>query len=418
MKKFKALLLGMLMVLCLGVLTACGVKEPTEDDVKEALEDKEYLPGSKKGEDKKDVDYEISVDKVRMSDDKDEARVTCTLVVKEGSVETSTEYKIKFKLRDDKSWKVKEVEAGDAETKLVSGITDDDIKELVKSIYVYVDNASIDFDDETTTFKIGDHDTDLEGMKDTVTLECTGEEGFSKYSFDLEVEFYYSTYDNKWYVNNKKVENIETSYADGYEVEFTKEDIAADLKNVTQTLPVMGEYYEFTDENATIEVTKIGETEYDNYYSYTTVTIKYTISDVVMEVELELEYYYDDDGWEFQWIEKGTVLSFDSDIIGTYKGTDGDKNITIVIKNEFYKEDSRNLAAEVTVTTNGITYSYSAYVSNYEPSDEGYISIAGYEWITEPSDASYYKESYTGSFANGAITPRYSWDKWSFTKQQ
>ena len=310
MKKLRSFLIAL--VLCIGVvsLTACGkVKEPTVADVEKVLKDCGYLKDDSK--DKKDKDdeadsgelllagvstdvtvlekkdkdeedakddakeeeeesedkddskddkddskdsaagysYEITIDKCKLNDDKDQAKVEATLSEKDGPVEKKTEFEIKFKLKDDKkTWKAKEkdVEAGEPETKLVSGISDKEAEKLIKDYYsVYVGDTYIETEDFSKLEKT-DSKLDEEGMKDDVKYSVEASTKRYDLSFDIEVSFrYFMGYGGEsgyWSIDNIEADSssVKKEVSEAFKFEPDEAALTEFIKNYGLYLYVVG----------------------------------------------------------------------------------------------------------------------------------------------------------------------------------
>lgn len=415
MKKSKKLLLAMLVAGSMAVLTACGMKEPTEDDVMEALIDEEIID-----EDEED-NYTVTIDKVSLDEEDEEAKVTCLVVSKEGSMEVTNKYKIRFKYRDDKSWRPKEVELKDTETKLVAGIEDEEAAELVEDMYLSVDGTGVSMDDEDVTFKAGKHENDLENMQDTVTFECTASSGYYELAFNLEVVFQFYSYDTDgyWSYIDYSVTDVETEYAENYTLEPTAEEVAEALAENDEKFYAMSEKYLYASEGAEITDFTAEEAEISEYYAYVPVTFTYKYEETSIKLSASLVYYYyESDGWVFDYVDDYELLDFHCGLTGTYSGKSGDNTVTIKFL-DTYNAEKYGMDAEVSVTTaEGVSYSYKAYVTSWAPSDENEFAITAGDWIVEPADGYYYTSSYYGNLKDGSLVSNSSWNPWTFTKQQ
>lgn len=454
MKKFRFLVLAMLLVLSMALFTGCSkVKEPTLEEVEEALRDEGYLPEDEEDSDKDDedadkdeessdeestedesaeeeskkedkVEWSVTIDKNKLNDDKDKATVDCTLTVKDGSMETTTEFEVEFKLRDDKTWKCRDVEQGDSETKLVEGISDDLATKLLEetSFSIDAEDAYL-YSEDVTSITLGEHENDLENMQDVVTVTVTGESGVRMFEFDVKVTFYYDQYDewgDGWYISNKEVlDGAKVDYAEGYQLDASPENV---IKMITaedayESVYFLGTYYDFYSEDVEITDMEVGDYELDGS-SWIEIPCSWTVKsgDVTLEMEADLEFYFDGESWAYDWMYNDVVTSWSSDIIGTWKGVDEDYgNVTIEIPNEL-NEDG-DLFATVTIATaeNG-TYSYYADVYDYYAAD-GSIDLYFEEWITMPKDGDEYAYvNYDGTIVDGVWTGSYSWDNYEFTK--
>jgi hypothetical protein len=227
MKKIKYLIVCLFVMLAFFAFTACGVKEPTQADVEKALQDEGYLPGGSddKDSDKDDDDdddddddadsddtssekddstYTINLDKVKLNDDKDKATVEATVVVSSGSVNATTGYKLTFKLKDDKTWKLKgDIETTDETTYELLGLTDSDAAATLLNDDNYcalsTDLCTIYFyNANELNVTVNSHDINNDELYDTVNLTVEGKCDEYSYKLTMNGEFYYSTYSNSW----------------------------------------------------------------------------------------------------------------------------------------------------------------------------------------------------------------------------
>ncbi len=419
MKKFKTLLLGSLMVMTFSILTACGkVPEPTADDVIEALVDEDVITK----EQKKEGNFEVKINEVEINEDQDKATVECEFTIQDGPISKTTEYEIKFKIRDDnETWKVRKgkVEAGETKSELTEEITDEKVKELIAYDSFSAEDEYISLSDDTTTYEIKEHSLDKEAMTDTVTVEGVATEGYRVISFTVKYTFAYS---GSWYWSSDEVTESSAEFVDGYEIEELKtEDFAQMLADDGESFWIMGYYYDADSEDVTISDVVLGEIEYNGRYAYADVTFVVKEADVELALDSEVVLYFDTDTseWSFNYFNDYTLTSFKCGAIGTWKGTNNEDTVVITIKDTLVEDDD-NLSASITITTpEGVTGTYDAYIYEYEP-DNLYMSIEDLEWTTEPSDTSLYKETFYGYYDETISTfkGRYSWDKWSFTKEQ
>lgn len=419
MKKFKALLLGSVMVFALGMLTACGkVPEPTVDDVVEALVDEDVITKEQKKEGK----YEVKINDIDINDDQDKATVECEFTIQDGPISKTTEYEIKFKIRDDKeTWRVRsgKVEAGETKSELTEEISDDKAKELIAWDSFEVEDEYVSMDDENTTYEIKEHKLDKEAMTDTVTVEGTAKEGYLDITFTVKYTFSYS---GNWYLTTDEVTESSSEYVDGYEITDLKtEDFATMLADDGESFWVMGYYYNADSEDVTISDVVLGEIEYSGSYAYADVSFVVKEADVEFVMDSEVVLYFDTETseWAFNYFNDYSLTSFKCGAIGTWKGTNNEDTVVITIDDTLVEDDD-NLSASITITTpEGVTGTYDAYINEYEPGNL-YMSIEDLDWTTEPSDTSLSKETFYGYYDETISTFKgaYSWDKWSFTKQQ
>ncbi len=417
MKKFKALILGSIMVFSFAMLTACGeVPEPTEDDVMDALVDEDLITK----EFKKEGDYELKIDKIKINDDQDRATVDCTLTVQNGPISTSTEYEVKFKIRDDKeSWKTKSAEVGEVKTELTKEITDEEIEDALSWESISVEDYYISLSDDDVDYKIGKHNLDKESNSDTVVITGTSDEGYLTISFEVEFKFVYS---GGWYASSENVTDSSVEYAEGYEIdEISDEDFQTMLADEYESIYVMGYGYDADSDDVTISEVKLDEIEYNDNYSYADISFTVAEGDVEFTVDSEVTLYYDldEEEWEFYYFNDYEITSFTCGSQGKWTGTNDEDTVIITVEDELYEDDDY-LKATVDVTTkDGVKYSYAAYVSEYEPGNL-YMAIIGDEWIVEPTDTTVEMYTYYGYYDEDitTYTPDYTYKKFTFTKQQ
>lgn len=419
MRKFKALMLGTVMLCAVSMFTACGkVAEPTEDEVIDALVREDVMTKDQK----KEGDFKIEIEKVKINDDQDKATVDCKLQIQDGPLSKTTEYEIKFKYdEDDKEWNVRKGKTtkGEVTTELTKEIEDDKVKDLISWESFYAEDEYVSLSDEDTTYEISKHKLDKKAMTDTVTITGTSKSGYLDIEFTVEYTFMYS---GSWYANSENVVETSSEYVDGYEIEeLSTADFGQMLYDDGESFWVMGYYYDADSDKVAISDVTLGEVEYNGSYSYADVTFTVKEDDVVFTLDSEVVLWFDADSskWEFDYFNSYTLTSFKCDAIGTWNGKNGDDTVVITI-NDTLVEDDDNLSATVTITTpEGITGTYSAYVYEYKPGDL-YMSIEDIEWITEPTEGGVYREDFYGKFDETMTTfkGRYTWDDWSFTKQQ
>ncbi len=419
MKKFKSLVLGTTMLLAVTMLAACGkVAEPTTDEVIEALVDEKVLTKEQKKEGK----FEVKIKDVSINDDQDKATVECELSMQDGPLSKITEYEVKFKYdEDDKEWKVRKnkLEAGETKTELTKEIDDEKVKELIEWESFYASEKYVSLSSDSTKYEIDSHKLDKEAKTDTVTITGTAVSGY--YNVEFEVEYVFS-YGSSWYESSENVVESSTSYVDGYEIEeFSAAEFAQMLRDDSESFWIMGYSYDVDSDDVTISDVKAGEIEYNNSYAYVDVTFTVKEADVEMTIDSDVVLWFDEDKskWNFNYFDEYTLTSFKCDAIGTWDGTYGDNTVVLTI-NDTLVEDDDNLSVTVTITSpEGVTGTYSAYVSEYEPGNL-YMAIEDIEWTTEPSDTTIYRETFYGYYDEEmtSFKGRYTWDDWSFTKQQ
>lgn len=450
MKKFKTIVLTLVMVLAMAVLTGCGVEEPTLEDVEEALADEGYLPeeDEDKDEDKKDeattdeegessedaskdedakdkVEWSVKIDKCKLNDDKDKADVDATLTVKNAYTETTTEFEIEFKLRDNKSWKCRDVEKGDSETKLIAGVPDDEIPALLEWQSVYIEdindsgNSVSLYGDEIESITVDSHEEDLENMKDVVTVTIKGTEGFFEVEAKAKVTcvFFSSDFDNYWYVEEFEVaDDYSVEYTDAYNFELTEDEITQMIIDDGDDVYFLSDYYYF-DEGDISELTYEKVEPDGGYYLTMPVSFMLSYDKISMQVEADVEFYFNGSEWELNWIYNATVTEWDSEIIGTWTGTVNDTDkVTIEVPDTL--DEYGDLYATVTIDSaekGKFQYSMQLY---YYPAD-GEISTYFDEWIVQPADGDYYAyEDFDGVIGDGKWESDSSWYNFQLTKSE
>lgn len=418
MKKIKMLGLALVMTSALAMLTACGkVPEPTEDDVVEALVDEDVLTK----EQKKEKNYEVKIDKVDINDDQDRATVDCSLILSDGPISRTTEYEIKFSIRDDKeSWKVRKgkVTAGDSKTELTKEISDDEIKKLFEYESFSTENDYIELNDENTTYEIGKHKLDKEAMTDTVTITGTADEGYVKINFTVEYVFMYS---GQWFTSDEEVVEAEEEYSEGYDLSDTKaEDIIDMLATADEDFYIMGYSYKLYGDSVKIENAEFGDIEYRDTTAEVPLSFKLTQGNVSFKIDTVAHLKFDESSseWTNEYVYDTVVSEVKADIVGTWNGSDDEGNTYVLKINDTFKKNSTDLSAEVSIkTAAGASYSYTAYVSDYDI-DENTIDIYGDTWISKPSDTSVNMQSFDLKIEGTSLKSEWSWDSYTFTKAQ
>lgn len=409
MKRIKVLAVSLVLIFAIGCLTACGkVEKPTKNDVIDALIDEKYLT-----EEETDVErFGVSIEKNKLNGDEDRATVECVVTTPNGSLNKKTTYKVTFKLRDDKSWKCREVEKVSTKEELAAGITDEDAKEILAYQRILAGENNVYFSNEKTVYEIGSHETDLEAKTDKVTVTGSTETAYKTIKFEVVFTFTYSSY---WNVTSSEVVSFSEDYIESYKLEPTAEQVIADLKGKDLSLTILDTRYYFTSAGVNVSDIKVEKSQLDRNTGYVPVTFTINMSDVAATVEAKLYYYYSNSVWAFRSISEWKLVSYKCNAIGKWVGTDGDNKVTITITDEIY--NSRYLKAEVTgVAANGDEYKYSAYIDEYEP-DNSYMSVQAETWVQRPATADVDMETYNGYYASNKFTPSYSWNKWSFEKQ-
>lgn len=489
MKKLRSFLIAL--VLCIGVvsLTACGkVKEPTVADVEKVLKDCGYLKDDSK--DKKDKDdeadsgelilagvstdvtvlekkdkdedeedakddakeeeeesedkddsksddakdeakgysYEITIDKCKLNDDKNQAKVEATLSEKDGPVEKKTEFEIKFKLKDDKkTWKAKEkdVEAGEPETKLVSGISDKEAEKLIKDYYsVYVGDTYIETEDFSKLEKT-DSKLDEEGMKDDVKYSVEASTKRYDLSFDIEVSFrYFMGYGGEsgyWSIYNLEADSssVKKEVSEAFKFEPDEAALTEFIKNYGLYLYVVGTSYNTNDTNVEISNVKLDKADPgDSTYVYVPCTFDVVIDKrITVGYKCEVEYYYDDTkGWNPDYLSGSEVVDVKGDWAGTWEGTMNksyDQKPTSIDKVTIVIDDTLDADGYPTATVTIVdhdtkkgTYSWKAKLSQYGINDgSDYMYISFVEWIKKNAEVGEYDyTSISGTVTNGTFT--------------
>ncbi len=422
----KLLMLLFVAVLCVGMLTACGAEPPTDNDIAKALQKEGFIDEDIDLDDVKitheevkeaEEGYCIYVEEVDMNDDKDRTKVECTLILTEGVVQTSLPLEIDFRVRDDDSWRCKEVERGEETVLLIGNIPDEDIEEQMDYTGVSVDDAYFSMYDENVTWKAKEHKLDGEGMTDTVTFECTGEYGYKKYDFTVEIEFEYYAGGNYWSYNSVEVVDSTVDFVDAYKDVPASDDVQAELE-------ASDEYYYYRDyyyySEGDIQNLQLGEISQDNRALYIPVT--FTLADagaMTLDLSATMYYYYDnEDGWEFQYITDEDLLDLTCDAVGTWVYKTEERVYTMVIKDEM-RDDSDYMDVEITIEflLDGTSCKYRAYLYEYE-GEGGYMTVYSDSWIEQPTTSSYvYMESFSGMLEGGRFVSNSSWSTWAFDRQ-
>lgn len=405
MKKIKLLVLSLLVILSMALLSGCGkVKEPTEADVREALEDGKYIDKDDKDDDDEDgeepsnskKEVKVKVTKCKLNDDKDKAKVNASVFVTVGPIETETEYKLEFKLKDAKEgkWKCKEIERGDSTKKLISGATDEQAETVFKSAYYEVENEGIS--GRNCEVKITKHSLNEEEMFDLVTAELKGKSGIKELEFTVEMKLAYSS--TEWYQSEKTVTKSSSSYASNYKLDLSKDAVVNALKQYSSdgnTIRLFGRRVSYADVtfnsltcdpadpngSTRVSVSAKSELVYDNN--------KY-------DIDLNIDYRYTtEDGWKISYVSaSGSMTEFGG--VGKYTGKYGEDPMTVEIS-----KDGDNYVATVTINSSGDSgkYSYKASVSSFSYTDDG-LQMRFYrsEWIKEPDDGRTYS-CYTSFYA-------------------
>lgn len=419
MKKFKGLFLCLTLLFTVAMLTACGkVPEPTEKDVLKALEKEDYL-----SEEVIDNDLcSVEMKEVEIDDDKEGATVKCIVSVDGDYVRTNTEYKIKFKIKDDKeSWKVKKVTQDEVTYELIKGMDDEKLSDFLYWDTLNIDGSYIYYYNDSTTLSIVEHEINGEEMTDVVTVEVTGVSGYETITatvkYNLRYEYSYGS--GYWYNQETEVVEYSTEYVDGYEIAFTEDRIVEDIIYKRNYVYALGSYYYLTDEEVTVSNVTIGDNDYSDSWLYVPVTINVAYKDFSFDVNYTLTYYFDsyDMEWEIYYLSIEGYSNYAGYFVGVWKGTSDDGQVVLTIGNaphEYY-DDAIDVVIEITTST-GVVYKYSAYLDVYYP-ESGAMVIYDYDWIDAPSGSSYYREDFDGYIEDGAFISDDYWYDFTLYKE-
>lgn len=232
MKLRKLLAFGALLLLTLVFATGCGVEDPTKKDVEKVLEKIGAIPEDDEDDDSK-IEYSIEIDKVKLNDDKDKATVECTLSMKGELATVAQQYKMTFRLNDDKEWKIKnsklEEDVELVSQKLATEIGDETFKELLSEWYsIEVGETYLKVEDIADSVKITKHELAEDSLKDTVTFEGTASVGIAEYQFTVKAECEYFDRLGEWSMSSCKTDDYKVDYSiDG----ISKEDFLAALED-------------------------------------------------------------------------------------------------------------------------------------------------------------------------------------------
>lgn len=407
-----------LTLFAVAMLTACGkVPEPEEKDVLKALEKEGYVTDTQVDDD----EFSVQMNEVEIDDDKESSTVECVVSREDEFVRINTEYKIKFKIRDDKeSWRVKKVTQNETTYELINPISDESLESVLSGYSFEAEGSYIYFYDENTTYTVIDHELRSDEMTDVVTIEVNGRTGYKNVTATIKYTLYYDYYGygyGYWTSQDREIIELETTYVDGYEVTLSEERVVEDLTKKNSSLYMLGCYYYLTDESVTISNVRIGENEYDEYYMYVPVSITVNCENSSFDVNYKMEYYFD--SYDVEWeCRRSTVVeyaNYNGEIIGVWSGTSDDGQVVLTINNSFHAEKTSYLDVIVNVTTStNEVYSYSAYVYSYNPVS-GALDIRGYDWIEKPT-GSYYKESFDGYCLDGVFESDDYWYDFTLTK--
>ena len=395
MKKFKLLLLALLSVLVMGLFVGCGkVAEPTESDVREALEDEGYLSDDKDEDDdaeddsaKEEKKVELKITKCKLNDDKDKATVTASVYETVGPMEIEKEYKVTFRLNDSKKWKVKDVEEGDKTEKLVKGSSDEEaLHELSLGSY---DVETTSVFGSNCTFDNIKHELNEEKKVDVVTADAKATVGVKELEFTVEMELEYLG--NSWSRREYKVTKAETKYADNYKLDLSKDSVEKDIKKYGETNNgyLIGKTVKYSD----MTFTEIKCAEWTpNGDKYVTIE-----ADIALEYagckfthKYSLRYSYKpESGWELTniYAPTGNCELVSAPLVAQYEGKYRDDSMSL----EITEGTDGNYAAKVTIATTGSQGTY-AYVGEIKKSSVRfndnaiYFKVEGTEMTQQPAD--------------------------------
>lgn len=217
MKLRKLLVFGTLLLLALVFATGCGVEDPTKKDVEKVLEKIGAIPEDAKDDDSK-TKYSIEIDKVKLNDDKDKATVECTLSMEGELATVAQQYKMTFRLNDDKEWKIKNSKLEDdvelVSEKLATEIGDETFRALLSDWYsIEVGGSYIKTADIADSVKITKHELAEDSLKDTVTFEGTASVGIMEYQFTVKAECEYFDRLGKWSLASCNTEDYKVDYS-------------------------------------------------------------------------------------------------------------------------------------------------------------------------------------------------------------
>lgn len=224
MKLRKLLVFGTLLLLALVFATGCGVEDPTKKDVEKVLEKIGAIPEDAEDDDSK-TKYSIEIDKVKLNDDKDKATVECTLSMEGELATVAQQYKMTFRLNDDKEWKIKNSKLEDdvelVSEKLATEIGDETFRALLSDWYsIEVGGSYIKTADIADSVKITKHELAEDSLKDTVTFEGTASVGIMEYQFTVKAECEYFDRLGKW--------SLASCNTEDYKVDYSIEGISAE----------------------------------------------------------------------------------------------------------------------------------------------------------------------------------------------
>ena len=420
----RVLMMVLTMLIFVFALTACGgPKNPTEDDVRDALEDAGYIVEEDKDEDEdedeedaeisKDSDktkYEVKIDKVKLNDDKDKAKVDATLVATTGKVKATTTFKITFKYKESsKKWKAKEVEVDDeTEYKLSGAPSEDEVSELLKSNSLYGDTASYYSSDFTGVKEAGEGK--VEDLTYTGTYEATYE-GFSISTVTVELTMeYYADYG--WYINDYEITDVASEVSDEYAFDIAEGDVIAYYEdNYSSWYTTFLGSYSSDDEIVVsdVEIDDVEVTDTSLYDVPLSFTVTFNGKNSVTYDATMTCYYDEDDGWYISSIYTDTVSSYSMDCVGTWSGTVDKYGTTATVEITDELNDYGYPIANVKVhCSSEDSYSYEvgdyeweAYVYGYETSSETTsLSVSFSKMISCPEGGDYDYRSFYGNITS------------------
>lgn len=407
MKKYKLLLFTLVSVLVMGLFVGCGkVAEPTEADVKKALEDEGYIKDDKDDDDddddaasedadsensdssdvapKKEVKTEVKINKCRLNDDKDKATVSASLFVTDGPIETETEFKISFKLTDSKKWKARSVDKEDTTEKLISGTTDEEAEKVIKNLSFSVESDLVLGED--CEVKIDKHELNEENKTDVVTATLKGEAGIKKVEFETQVTFKWSS---KWYVEEKTVTKSSSSYADNYKFELTKDSFVTMLKKFStdsnKTIYIYGKYFPLTDITINEFKGTAGDPSGNTYFTPDPAEVGFEINGFKFNAKFNTSYTYTkEDGWKISYLSINECALASMPFVGKFTGKNGEYPLSV----EITANADGTFTGKVTGKgdANVGDYSYTTSYESFRFVDDGfrmYVRIK--DWIQEPN---------------------------------
>lgn len=407
MKKYKLLLFTLVSVLVMGLFVGCGkVAEPTEADVRKALEDEGYIKDDKDDDDdddgaasgdadsensdsgdvapKKEVKTEVKINKCRLNDDKDKATVKASLFVTEGPVETETEFDISFRLTDSKKWKPKSVDKESTTQKLVSGTTDEEAEKLIKNMSYNVDDLYVSGSD--CEVKIDKHELNEENMTDVVTATLKGESGIKKVEFEAEITFKHA---GNWYMEEKKITKSSSSYADNYKFEMTKDSFIAQIKKFgsdpDNALYIYGKSIPLSDITITDYSGSAADPQGQTYFTAEPADIGFEYDNFKFAAKFTVRYRYTlEDGWSISSLSYSEAKFTSIPFVGKFTGKNGEYPLSV----EITANSDGTFTGKVTGKAEESVgdYSFTASFESFRFVEEGFrMYVRVNDWIQEPN---------------------------------